>query len=354
METFTSLRSTAEDDYISEEDEDYLKDDDDLVDAVSQLSMDDDEYSYDTVTTAFKSVSSKRGEERNKKTRPAEGSSFSGLTNLGLPYILDIWRDNLCRKRISVQLHLLSGDNDWKEIKARVSTSQRELVITLPMSPYLARSDLAFGPVALQEPRIASLGQQNIVYLLKNHSKTHGRMYATGVIKDRKITKDFFYEQRIPLPRKVDFKWAQEAAGDDIFYGTKFVLYEGGAQFLHIEMVVDTPDTYCPEECLLDPAMMVTQSSPVPGKTGETQIIGRELGDGENEARREAKRMRDATEANSVHSQNYSMGGATTYTNPAGVTRDGTREEQEYDARKHAEAVMKKVDAAQKSLMDES
>eukprot|EP00957_Ditylum_brightwellii_P161118 12267320-Ditylum_brightwellii.AAC.1 len=67
------------------------------------------------------------------------------------------------------------------------------------------------------------------------------------------------YIQCIALPWKVKFQWAKKNNGDEIFHGMQFMHYPDGTVFLHVKMLVDTQDNYCPEECLLETAFMSPQ-----------------------------------------------------------------------------------------------
>jgi len=248
--------------YNSEEDDDFVIDD--LADDVSQLSM--DEYSFDTVTTAYRSEAHKMKRQAAKTGQPAVSKSvkMSGNTKLGLPYLLDLWRDCCSHARISVQVQLLSGHNSYKKIFVRISTDGKELVLTLPMSPYMSRSDLAFETFLLAEQQnISATEKHYLKILLKHHPKCAARMVAVSKVKGRSYTDGFFYEQRIPLPRKVQHDFATQQSGDDLFTSKKFIEYPDGSIFLHVELVAEVKDNYIPEERMLDPKYMKS----VPKKT---------------------------------------------------------------------------------------
>jgi len=116
----------------SAEDSDYNGDS--LADEVSQLSM--DEFSFDTVYTAYRAEAHKM-KQRAAKTKIEK---IHGNTKLGLPYILDFWHDCCSHARISVQVQLLSGTEAYKKVFVRISTDDNELILTLPISPYMSRS----------------------------------------------------------------------------------------------------------------------------------------------------------------------------------------------------------------------
>jgi len=242
--------------YNSEEDDDFVIDD--LADDVSQLSM--DEYSFDTVTTAFRSEAHKikcRAAKSGEKALRKTIEKISGNTKIGLPYLLDLWRDCCSHARISVQVLMLSGRDAYKKTFVRISTDGKELILTLPMSPYMSRSDFAFNTFLLAEQHnISDTEKHYLKILLKHHPKCAARMVAVSKVKGRSYADGFFYEQRIQLPRKVQHDFATQKSGDDLFTGKKFIEYPDGSVFLHVELVAEVKDNYIPEERMLDPKYM--------------------------------------------------------------------------------------------------
>lgn len=299
LKTHSSLNlnlGTIEEDGDEEEDEDYADDD------VSQLSM--DEYSFDTVTTAHQSTVYKN-KKISKEMSAIHGEHFDppkpkhrihGNTKLGLPYLVDLWRDCLSRARISVQVQLLSGRDAYKKVFTRISTDAKELVLTLPMSPYMARSDLAFNSFVLSERAIPQEEMKYLLVLLKHHPKCAARMVAVSKVKGRSFTDGFFYEQRIRLPRKVDHKFAATTDGDELFFGKKFIEYPDGSVFLHVELIGETKDNYMPEERMLDPKLMKSVRKTMNADAMETEPTtgARVLQDHEEESKQPTnKRLRE-------------------------------------------------------------
>jgi hypothetical protein len=233
-------------------------DGEDLTDAISRLGMDDDS-AFGTATVAFRSVApGRRTSDKNEEEHHDKTTSIHGNTALGLPYMLELWRDSFGKSRVSIQVQLLSGRNAYKQTFARVSTNGKCLVLTMPMSPYLARSDYAFNTFLLKADGLSEMDKKHLLIRLKHHPKCAGRMVATSKVKGRSNTQGFFYEQRIPLPRKVKHEYATAMDGDDLFHGKTFVEYPDGSQFMHVELVSEVKDSYCPEERMLEPAMMRT------------------------------------------------------------------------------------------------
>ena len=97
--------------------------------------------------------------------------------------------------------------------------------------------------------------------LLKHHPKSAARMVAASKTKGCSNTEGHFYDQRIPLPRKCQHNLAACADGDELFHSKKFVEYPDGSIFLHMELLCESHDSYCPEERMLEPSMMRTAAA---------------------------------------------------------------------------------------------
>eukprot|EP00957_Ditylum_brightwellii_P024191 1824137-Ditylum_brightwellii.AAC.1 len=66
----------------------------------------------------------------------------------------------------------------------------------------------------------------------------------------------FTYMQHICFPKKVKHQFVARGDGDDIFWEHKFLQYNNGSIFLHVEFLADMKDGYTREECMLSPSMM--------------------------------------------------------------------------------------------------
>ena len=253
---------------------------DDLADNISHLTLNDD-FTADTKTVGYKSVAfiAKKGAKRQsaidarakirgdlgidakQDEQSRQKKIIAGNTTTGLPFIIDLWRDRLSRSRMSVQVHLLSGNDSHTTTFARVSTDQSELVIMTKMNPFMSRSDFAFNTFVLKEHHVSQEAKQYLLETLKIHPKSTGRMVSVSKVKGRSIvggSGGFFYEQRIRLPRKAEHAFATMQDGDDFFYGRKFVQYPDGSVHLHVELLAEKNDNYVPEECMLDPQLVKT------------------------------------------------------------------------------------------------
>eukprot|EP00957_Ditylum_brightwellii_P057963 4395012-Ditylum_brightwellii.AAC.1 len=80
-----------------------------------------------------------------------------GCTSITLLFLLDSWRDTLDRRCISVQVWVFTGEDMYKKIKTRVSTSQRGLVLSFPMPAFLSHSDFALKVIPTRQQEFKEL-----------------------------------------------------------------------------------------------------------------------------------------------------------------------------------------------------
>eukprot|EP00957_Ditylum_brightwellii_P175361 13349437-Ditylum_brightwellii.AAC.1 len=192
------------------------------------LSVKDDEFSYDSRVSAFKSVAGKGRKLRSSAITAAVMSPtrsnkkmYSGNVSICMLYICDPWKDAFGTGRVSVQWLVTSGKDTWKKVDARVATSQRELFVSFPMPDCLSRSDFPFVPVTLEQKDLAAeMGSKKAVKsVLKQHTKTVAQMSSVSKVKGRNAMHAHNYIQHIALPPKVKFQWAKKNDGDEIFHG---------------------------------------------------------------------------------------------------------------------------------------
>ena len=96
-----------------------------------------------------------------------------------------MWRNTRSRQCISVQVQLLTGKDAYRQVFARVSTDQNELVLTMPMSKYLIRSDFAFDTFLLADPQLSENDKHCMHILLKHHPKSAAHMVTAFKTKGR-------------------------------------------------------------------------------------------------------------------------------------------------------------------------
>ena len=139
------------------------------------------------------------------------------------------------------------------------------------MSKYLICSHFAFDTFLLADPQLSENDKHCMHILLKHHPKSAARMVTASKTKGCSNTKGHFYEQRIPLLRKCQHNLAACTDGDEFFQGKKFVEYPDGSIFLHVELLCESHDNYCPEERMLEPSMMRTAAA---NNTMEVDTVG--------------------------------------------------------------------------------
>eukprot|EP00957_Ditylum_brightwellii_P162344 12361347-Ditylum_brightwellii.AAC.1 len=141
---------------------------------------------------------------------------------------------------ISVQVHAPSGIDIEKKLKHHFSRSQRELVLSFPISPFLSCSDFAFYEVTKKKGAFEGMSKQQIYFLLQNHPRTAAR--------------------HTPLPKQAHHLPITQVE-DPIFHEIKFAVNKDGSTFMFAELLVDTNESYCPEECLIDVSMFCNEAA---------------------------------------------------------------------------------------------
>ena len=84
----------------------------DLSDAVSLLSMQDNFSCADSKVSSFGSVLAGRSQAaRDNLMSPSKKKSYCGTTEMVLPYLLDEWTCSMGKSRISIQVQIPSGND---------------------------------------------------------------------------------------------------------------------------------------------------------------------------------------------------------------------------------------------------
>ena len=80
-----------------------------------------------------------------------KGRSSMQKPMCALPYIIDYWHDRRPQHRASIQIHMLSlSDKMLERVTYRVSSNQKEFVLTLPLSSYMGDPKKAFETYVLE------------------------------------------------------------------------------------------------------------------------------------------------------------------------------------------------------------
>ena len=115
-------------------------------------------------------------------THRVHGLAEGPLTNVVLPYMIDYWHDRQPAKRASIQMHMLSGNDKLLDrVSYRVSTSQNELVVTIPLSTYMVNPERALYTVALDGIGAGIEGHKKV---LDYHLKVSARRLFLSEVKN--------------------------------------------------------------------------------------------------------------------------------------------------------------------------
>eukprot|EP00957_Ditylum_brightwellii_P117271 8943820-Ditylum_brightwellii.AAC.1 len=245
MQSFTNTGFSDAATYISAGDSYYVPVAtvaEELSDTVLILSSNGDNFSMISVPTAPNSVIGGRVVQHMSldmlSIENHKSGTYCGCTSITLSFLLDSWKNTLCRGCISVQVWLLTGEDMYKKTKIRVSTSQRELVLSFPMSVFLSCLDYALKVIPMQQEEFKELGEGTVELVLCHHPNTTARMHSASVIKGRIVTPNFIYTQRIPIPCKVKPNMTTRLDSNTIFRDQKITVYSDKSGFLHVELLV--------------------------------------------------------------------------------------------------------------------
>ena len=237
-----------------------------MADGVSRLGFgngmednDDDILTYDTHTIGYQSNAFLEAKYRGEPVHKT-GATIHGNTKTGLPFMVDTWHDSKGQYRTSIQIHLLSGVDFYKSIHSRLSTSKKEFIVFFPISKYMSRGDFAFQTFFLDGKQLTETEKKSILCTMKTHSKSSSRIKTVSRVVERTKVADFYYEQRIPLPKQCMHQLAEEGVGDDYFFGKRFVQYPDGSIHMHVELLGNVVDSYTPEELELQPVPQVASA----------------------------------------------------------------------------------------------
>ena len=158
----------------------------------SGLSVADEELIYDVDddltmgrSVSFDPTPSVRTMSTASVTHRVHGLEEGPLTNVVLPYMIDYWHDRQPAKRASIQMHMLSGNDKLLDrVSYRVSTSQNELVVTIPLSTYMVNPERALYTVALDGIGAGIEGHKKV---LDYHLKVSARRLFLSEVKNHEF-----------------------------------------------------------------------------------------------------------------------------------------------------------------------
>lgn len=223
--------------------------DDDESFKLSNLSVQDDLFEYDdevddklsmgkSVTFDDKATVQSYSTNPRKSFKSKSGVAVSTSTLSGfksaLPYIIDYWYDRNSARRVSIQIHMLSGSNALMDrVTYRVSSNQKEFVLTMPISEYISNASKGLHLIALNGITSGVEGHKQV---LDYHPKIAARRLQISKMKKADIN---VMEFRIPLGIMCKLDYANVTNNDPYFYGNKFTAYPDGSLHLHVELLGD-------------------------------------------------------------------------------------------------------------------
>ena len=239
IKAYSNLDDESEDDEtyrfsaLSIEDEQLIYDDDDDLNMGKSVT-------FSTAGHSQKNISA-RNVAMSRVANRVHGATFGSSKSSGivtaLPYLIDYWHDLSLSKRASIQIHMLSGNAEMlNRVTYRVSSCQREFVITTPISPFLSCEQKGLHALALHG--IPEKDKPKHTAVLMYHAKPAARRIQLQSIKNVTSTGLTVMEFRIPLAFKCKFEFAPKA-NDPYFHEFKFTAYPDGSTHLHVELVAD-------------------------------------------------------------------------------------------------------------------
>ena len=135
---------------------------------------------------------------------------------------------------------MMSGIDVIKKTTARVSTDKMSIVLQTPMSSYATETKNAFNLYLLDNDG----SNDALEYILDFHPKVIARKHSVAKLRKRDCDNtDIVLMQRIPLPYPCKHTFSTED-DDPIFFGSKYIEYEDGSTWLHLDLLADTKDAY--------------------------------------------------------------------------------------------------------------
>ena len=236
-----------------------MDDDDDNIDE------DEDTGTMLSNTSDFESRTSKNVTARKSRRSSGKGTeAWCGTTNIGLPYVIDFWKNKTPQNTIGIQVWMMSGVNMYRRTHVRVSTDKRSVVLETTLPENATEPKEAFGSYIVGEKYNL---EPNAGFLLESvleiHPKTIARKNSIAKLRKRcPGHKEITLTQRIPLPYKVRHQFSTKDS-DSLFFGKKYVPYKDGSIWLHLELLQDNQDDYTADvsETEIDTSHLVTDDS---------------------------------------------------------------------------------------------
>ena len=259
----STLKTVGEEEADNESDD---SDDSDFTDTMSKLTMgaDEDDQTFDETILSrhsdFKSVfheTPTHKQSRNASKLVKNKGTIRGTTDIGLPYVMDLWENKTPQNAIGLQVWMMSGSDVTMNTTVRVSTDKKHLIIETPLSSYATEPSHAFHSYLIDDEGRNSTDEEALMRaVLDIHPKTIARKHTIKKLRKHECgNKAIMLKQRIPLPFQVKHLFSTKES-DSIFYGKKYVQYYDGSVWLHVELLQDKQDSYKAE--FVQPEMVYT------------------------------------------------------------------------------------------------
>ena len=232
------MEEGSDDGSYVEEDVDYLND------GVSHMSL-DDVSAFRSVApgtdfaTALNTARNARSIHFSGDTKPA-ATRKKGEAPVGMPYVMDVWKDVQTRKRCSLTFHCPAGMLP----SGRVSSDNKHFITKLPVYETMTSPELSFDFLFQREQYQDPSKASELANVLDSHPKVIARRTSASRLRGRNPDSNAVaFEQRIPIPFNVRHALVSREE-DHIFYGQEFVEHTDGSKFWHVELIAEQLDSY--------------------------------------------------------------------------------------------------------------
>ena len=171
-------------------------------------------------------------------------SNHYGKTDLGLPYIVDNWRNKLPRQALGLQVWMPSGFTEDDNPNCRIASDQWGIILDIALPESATDPKKAFSYIlytkrnGVKVPK--SLQDQTLIgKILPYHPKVIARTNSIMKLRGHDHTKKTIWlRQRISINFKAEFKFGDKKA-DDLFHGCKLKRHDDGTVWMNVELIVE-------------------------------------------------------------------------------------------------------------------
>ena len=194
----------------------------------------------------------------NKKNVNSSLKYWGGTTT---KWMDEIWVDKYTYKRVSVQLQVTSGLDPENEVKIRVATDGKELVINTPTSTAFSDPAVAFLYNLDNYMEVYNIqSTAAAVELMSRDSRVVARQKNLGRMTGRNPdTSVLMNEERIPFPFKVDFDFVTKEY-DPIWNGAKAIEVYDEEYHIFLEYKQAAKDGYMKSRAPFSPGLLISST----------------------------------------------------------------------------------------------